>query len=281
MKKSGRKKYTALAALSLGAFIVLAGLFTFTVYARRAEKAAASDLSALYTPLEEESRESVSVPGGESTDAIPARFQALYDINPELIGWLTVGDIVDEPVVYRDNSFYLTHGFDGTKSNSGAVFADVENSACESDKYLVLYGHNIRGGGKFGPLSDYKELDFLKANPVFKWDAVCAGENAGEYAVFGLFEASMLENSSDYFYLRRFEELRAGGDESAQALIDEVQTRSLIDIPLDVSPEDSIIVLVTCSYSNADGRLLLFARKLREAETRADIVGIAANAVAK
>lgn len=281
MKKSGRKKYTVLAALSLGAFIVLAGLFAFTVYTRRAEKTAASGLSALYTPLEEESREGDSAPGAENPNAIPARFQALYDINPELIGWLTVGDIVDEPVVYRDNNFYLTHGFDGTKSNSGTVFADVENSAYESDKYLVLYGHNIRGGGKFGPLSDYKELDFLKENPVFTWDTVRAGGNAGEYAVFGLFEASMLENSSDYFYLRRFAELRAGGNESAQKLIDEVQARSIIDIPLDVSPEDSIITLVTCSYSNADGRLLIFARKLREEETRADIARIASLAAAK
>lgn len=279
MKKSAKKKYITLAALSLSVFAVLAALLAASVHIRRAERRETDSLAALYA--QQERAESGAEPATENNSEIPARFQSLYEINPEFIGWLTVGDIVEEPVVYRDNSFYLTHGFDGTKSNSGTVFADVENAEWNSDKYVILYGHNIHGGGKFGSLSCYKELDFLKENPVFAWDTVRVGGNAGEYAVFGLFEASMLENGSDYFYLRRFEELRAGGDEAVQALIDEVKERSIADIALDVSPEDSIMVLCTCSYSNADGRLLVFARKLRENETRADIADIAESAVIK
>lgn len=270
MKNGARKKYIALAAVSLCVFAVLAALLVFTVCARRAERRQTASLAALYVAPEGD--------GGEAADAsvtenagIPARFSTLYAANPELIGWLRVGDIVDEPVVLRDNSFYLSHGFDRQPNNSGTVFADEENASWYSDDYVILYGHNIHDGSKFAPLSKYKKLDFLKANPVIEWDTVRSGDAAGEYAVFALFDASMLPDDDGYFHLRRFDELREGGDEAMQTLIDELKTRSLADIPLDVAPGDRILALVTCSYSNADGRLLIFTRALRGGETAENV----------
>ena len=40
----------------------------------------------------------------------------------------------------------------------------------------------------------------------------------------------------------------------------------MYDIPVDVTAEDQIMVLVTCSYKHEDGRLLIFCRKARKAE---------------
>lgn len=94
--------------------------------------------------------------------------------------------------------------------------------------------------------------------------------------MFSVFDASMLPDSEDYFYLRRFDELRSGGDEAMQLLIDELRERSLYDVPIDVAPQDGILALVTCSYSNSDGRLMVFARRLRAGESAEGVCSSAA-----
>ena len=40
---------------------------------------------------------------------VSEEFKELLEINPHTVGWLTVGEIADYPVVKRDNEFYLTH----------------------------------------------------------------------------------------------------------------------------------------------------------------------------
>lgn len=281
MKNSGKKKYTLLAALSLGVFALLAALLAFSLHTRRAEREETAELSTLYSASAEtadshsaaatDADSSSVVPDSDSAGDIPSRFSDLYARNPELIGWLRAGDAVDEPVVFRDNSFYLSHGFDGQQSHSGTVFADERNATWYSDKYVILYGHNIRGGDRFARLSRYKDSEYVSQNPVIEWDTVRSGDAPWQYAVFAAFDASMLPDDDNYFHLRRFDELREGGANAAQALIDEVKARSCIDVPLDVTPEDDLLVLVTCSYSDSDGRLMVFTRALRDGETADDI----------
>lgn len=267
MKPKTRKSYIALAALSLAVFVLLAALLAASAHRRRAERESTAEMKVLYTEAASDALGGESEAGESETDGeIPRRFQKLYEVNPELIGWLSAGGVIDEPVVYRDNSYYLHHSFTQAYSNSGTVFADEENESWYTDPYVVLYGHNIHGGDKFGALSSYKELDFVKENPFIEWDSV-RSPGAERYAVFAVFEASMLEEDEDYFHLRRFEQLSAGGEEEMQSLITEVQQGSALKIPLEVSPQDRILVLTTCSYSNADGRLLVFARALRADES--------------
>ncbi len=210
--KNSGGKYAALSMIALYAFAVLAVLLAVSVFVRHSTQQGAA-LRALYTPPSPAAAQAADPdPAGEEKPAvIPARFEELYEINPELIGWLRVGALVDEPVVYRDNEYYLHHSFRGNASNSGTVFADVENDRWAHDAYVVLYGHNIRGGDKFGPLAQYRELDCLKENPLISWDTI-SGDDAALYAVFSVFDASMLPDSEDYFYLRRFDELRTGGE---------------------------------------------------------------------
>ena len=59
-------------------------------------------------------------------------------------------------------------------------------------------------------------------------------------------------------------------------LVDELRGRSLFDIPLEVTEDDRILVLVTCSYKDPDGRLMVCCRALRSGETADDISAVIA-----
>lgn len=199
---------------------------------------------------------------GLNTEQIQDRFIPLLQINPETVGWIKVGNLADEPVVYRDNEFYLNHDFYQKKSSSGTVFVDVENTDLENDKYVIVYGHDLRDGSKFGSLKEYLNIEQLKNNIVIEWSSLYSSE-AEKYVVFSVFDSSMLEENKNYFDLRRFDEIDLDG---TKKFIEEIRERSLYDIPVDVTAEDQIMVLVTCSYKHEDGRLLIFCRKVRGAE---------------
>ena len=241
------------------------GQLTGTVLMRRHEAANAAELAELYHAPQSPSAQEINV-SVDTAFEIPERFSELYEINPDIIGWVRAGELADEPVVFRDNEFYLDHDFRGEYSGIGTVFADEKNTDWVDAPYLILYGHNIDGGIKFGKLSQYRNLEQLKENAVIEWDTV-RFEEAKEYAVFAVFDASMLPDDEDSFYLRRFDELKSSGDMGMQALIDEAKTRSIFSIPLTVDAQDQILVLVTCSRAGIDGRLLIFVRGLREGET--------------
>lgn len=262
-RHSGR--YKVLLIASLCAFAVLSSSLTGTVLMRRHEAADAAELKELYQAPQALAAREVTVDVGAAFE-IPERFRELYEINPEIIGWLKVGELADEPVVFRDNEFYLRHNFRGEYNGIGVVFADEKNTDWADAPYIVLYGHNIDGGIKFGKFWQYRELEHLNENAVIEWDTI-RSDAAKEYAVFAVFDASMLPDDDNSFYLRRFDELRSSGDVGMQALIDEVKTRSIFNIPLTVDAQDRILVLVTCSHVYKDGRLLIFARELREGET--------------
>ena len=271
------RKYKILHILGISACLVMVILLVILAVMQWQEEITMDQLRNLYHD-EEATRPYFSLIAGAKAETVfdaqtgelPDRFKDLWETNNDLIGWLKVGNLVDEPVVYRDNEYYLNHNFRQAKSKEGAVFADVENADWGTDSYVILYGHNRKKGGMFGKLSQYQELRHMQENAVIQWDTL-QDDAARNYVVFSVFDASMLPGDHNYFFLRRFDTCRSGNVSKIQAFLEEIQERSLLNIPVEVRPQDRILVLVTCSYADPDGRLMVFFRALRENETEEDL----------
>ena len=84
--------------------------------------------------------------------------QKLLDINPEIIGFMTIPTVDGEPIVKlpvmqaADNSKYLNINAKGNESRAGALFLDYRNNfdrvenhhlAVKNSDNLVVYGHNM------------------------------------------------------------------------------------------------------------------------------------------
>ncbi len=270
-----KNKYRILSIVALCIALLLTALLIATSLIRHNERVQTSKICELYygnnnsVTKERDDYSDLKNKNSEcddnvdlNTEQIQDRFIPLLQINPETVGWIKVGNLADEPVVYRDNEFYLNHDFYQKKSSSGTVFVDVENTDLENDKYVIVYGHDLRDGSKFGSLKEYLDIEQLKNNIVIEWSSLYSSE-AEKYVVFSVFDSSMLEENKNYFDLRRFDDIDLDG---TKKFIEEIRERSLYDIPVDVTAEDQIMVLVTCSYKHEDGRLLIFCRKARKAE---------------
>ena len=127
-------------------------------------------------------------------------FAELLRYNPDTVGYLSIGEIVDLPVVQRenDNEYYLTHAYSGEEAaRRGAVSRRGQPFERRKPHH---YGHNMRNGTMFGELSSFGEREFLLKNAVVRFDTLY--ENA-LYVPFAMFEASMDENDGHYFDVRQ------------------------------------------------------------------------------
>ena len=70
-------------------------------------------------------------------------------------------------------------------------------------------------------------------------------------------------------------------DEDFLNFVFEAKDRSIFDIPVDVERGDHLLSLVTCSYGNDNGRLVVMLRSLREGETAEEMAALVQQAVGK
>lgn len=189
-------------------------------------------------------------------------FSELLLFNPDTIGYLNAGEKISLPVVWRenDNEYYLTHSFAREEAREGALFLDGANRILEGDPVWILYGHNMKNGTMFGSLKQYDDLSFLKENALVRFDTIY--EN-GMFIPFAMFSASMFSDASHYFDVRQF----ALDETEFELFVLRMRSRSTFEIPVDVEYGDQLLLLVTCSYDDSDGRYILALRRLRPDET--------------
>jgi sortase B len=96
-------------------------------------------------------------------DDLTVNWEALGTINPEIVGWIMIpGTRINYPIVQAENNdYYLTHLFDKTPSDVGAIFLDSDNASTIDDWNNLIYGHNLIDGSMFAELKAYRDRDFF------------------------------------------------------------------------------------------------------------------------
>ena len=116
-----------------------------------------------------------SADGAEETEEARERFivdfDALLATNRDTVAWLRFiePEIISYPVVKsHDNEEYLHRAFDGSVSQLGSIFMDMDNNPDFSDRNTIIYGHNMAVGGEMvSQLVEFSDIEFTRENPYF------------------------------------------------------------------------------------------------------------------
>ena len=183
-------------------------------------------------------------------------------------------ELLDLPVVQRDNEYYLSHNYFGEWDSNGTVFLNERNMFYPRDSILLVHGHNMRSGAMFGTLVKYEKADYAFAHALLTFRTLYE-EEASYYVPVAAFHASMLADETGYFDVTP---MNFDTQEAFQAYLDAVLKRSAWTSPVDVNTQDDLLMLLTCSYYHADGRFVLLCRKIREGETAEEMQRLFAQA---
>ena len=203
----------------------------------------------------------------EDQAPISEDFLELKSLNPDVMGWLTMGEKIDYPVVRNseDENYYLNHNFFKEDDFNGSIFLSQYNVLRPRDTILQIYGHYLATGDMFGTLPKYTDETYMRQHALIKFRTVFADETGSDwYVPVAMFSASMDDDEPQYFDIHPVNFESKG---EYREYLNAIRSRSLWKAPADVNEEDELIVLVTCSYNFINSRHLLFCRRLRADET--------------
>ena len=189
----------------------------------------------------------------EGKEDFNINFNTLKKQNEDTVAWIKVNNTnVKYPVVRaKDNSFYLTHSFDKSNNSAGWIFADYKNKFDDTDKNIVIFGHNRRDGSMFSSLKNALNPNWY--NNDLNRNILLYTEN-GEYN-YEIFSIYKIE-SEDYYIKTEFND-----ENDFEDFLNTITKRSVQDFGVNVSKDDSILTLSTCANNNKY-RVVIHAKKV-------------------
>ena len=180
-------------------------------------------------------------------------------INPDIIGKLVWGN-GNELYVLRgeDNNFYLDHDYEGNPSVNGALFLDINAGMEPRSDNWILYGHNMKSGAIFGYLSLYREKSYLESNPYIYLTLL---HHKQVYAPVAILDVDVELGSPTYFDILKFD---FETEKDFSEYVGYMEANSIYDTGVDAEPGDQLLILCTCSYSYANGRLLVVSKLISD-----------------
>lgn len=180
-------------------------------------------------------------------------FAALQKENADVKAWIYAEDtVINYPVVQGDdNSFYLNRMMNKEYNGKGSIFIDYRNQHPFKDFNTIIYGHRMKDGSMFHSLTKYREAEYFQKHqkmmlvtPKKKYDVI----------IFGV--VTIPADSEMY-------QLQFSGKSDKQQYLDWIEEHSETETGVQVTPDDNIVMLSTCTYEFDEARLVVYG-KLQE-----------------
>ena len=188
------------------------------------------------------------------------KMKALYEQNPDVIGWINIPDTkVDYPVMYTptDPEKYLYANFKGKFSIAGMPFIDAHCSMEPESDNLLIYAHNMNNGTMFQNIMKYENKKFWQQHPLIYFSTLYEERT---YEVVYAFEDKIYDADVDVFKFYKF--IDAGSEEEFDEAMAYFAKKSTYDTGVKATYGDNLITLVTCAYHTSNGRFVVVARQV-------------------
>ncbi len=187
-------------------------------------------------------------------------YKTLYEKNKKLIGWLKIDDtIIDYPVMQTNNNeYYLEHNFNQEYDKNGSLFLDCDCMIYPRSTNLIIYGHHMKSGQMFGQLQKYAKESYGKKHDLIQFDSIY---EKATYQVMYVFR-SQVYNEDDLVF-KYYQFINANSEEEFNSYMNEMAAMSLYDTEVTADYGDSLLTLSTCDNSQADGRFVVVAKRIK------------------
>ena len=225
-----------------------------------AEADATAEADAAPTATAEPTAQPSPTPFVLTRELILPEYQELYDINPELIGWLTIDETsIDYPVMQSAHpDYYLTHDFYGNKNSNGTLVMDEHCDVYKPSRSLLIHGHNMKNGKMFKALLSYASESFGTKHLTIRFDTLV---DHREYQLVAAFYSKLYDEESEEEGFRYYVNVQDAN--SAAYFVNGLRSERRYDTGVEFGINDEYIVLSTCSYHVTDGRFVVVAKRVK------------------
>ena len=249
-------------AVFIGALIYV---LNFYIFAPMANNAITSEIQSIAYKTDSD--------GEKKSDGPAQDWDALKEVNDEIVGWISIPDtVVDYPVLEhigddRYNQYYIDRSYKKDGTEYGSIFVDYRSTDSTKSRNVIMHGHNMRDGSQFHTLLSYShegdlkgDLEYYRDHPTVIFNTP---DGDAKYKIISVFKTSTRYEHGEFFNYMQGE---FNSDAEFMNFVYNMRIRSMFDIPVTVNENDQIITLSTCCYEFYEWRCVLVARKVRPGE---------------
>lgn len=199
-----------------------------------------------YFPSEDEKYSNISF--------ISVDFSELLKKNNETVAWIKVNNtnINYSVVKHSDNDYYLNHDFSRYNNIAGWIYGDYRDDFQYFGTNTIIYGHNMNNRSMFGSLvwalkgswHTNKDNQYIKLSTPYS------------NTVWEIF--SIYSIKPEVYYLKTYFE----SEEEHEKFVETLKKRSIYDFKNDISKDDKILTLSTCSDDGTQ-RVVVHAKMVK------------------
>ena len=208
----------------------------------------------------------------KAPDILP-KYKELYELNSDLIGWLTIdGTVIDYPVMQtmEDECYYLGLDFYGEPNQNGCLILDTDSAAGTGTKAcdyangtapatnLIIHGHTMKSGEMFGNLHLYADAEYGAGHRIIRFDSLYEER---EYELIAVFYSQVYYESDNVFKYYKF--FQADTQEEFDDWYENIKAMSLYDTGVTAQFGDEFLTLSCCSYHVEDGRFVVVGKRTK------------------
>ena len=184
---------------------------------------------------------------------ISVDFDSLQEQCSDIVGWIYSPDtVINYPITQcDDNMYYLHRLINGNYNSSGTLFIECLCPKGFAADNTIIYGHHMNDGSMFASLVNYAQQSYYEAHPV-----MYISTPDKNYRL-DIFAGYVTEATSDTYQIN-FE-----NDEDYQEYLNLMKDQSKFSAEVNVSPDDKIVTLSTCTYDYDDARFVVQAKLTR------------------
>jgi len=201
-------------------------------------------------------------PSTEPTETQPPtilpEYQPFYDLNNDMVGWITVPDTkINYPVMQTPQKpdYYLKRTFYHKYSDWGAIYVREACDVNAPSDNLTLYGHHMKDGSMFAGLDKFKKKAFWEKHRTFTFDTLYEHHT---YEVVACFKTS--GNLNEGFTYHQF--VNANDEEDFNIFIQTVKKMAFYETGVTAQYGDKLLCLSTCEYTLNNGRFVVVAKRI-------------------
>ena len=188
------------------------------------------------------------------------KVEELQALNQDVKGWIKIDNtIIDYPIVQgEDNDYYLTHDYKKENNRYGSIFLKSECDFNDINANLIIYGHNMKNENMFNSLLKYENKSFYDEHKIIN---ITTENEERQYEIVSVFKSRVFYKDEKNVF-RYYDCLKFENENKYNEYISNVKSEQLYDTGITSSYGEQLLTLITCEYSQENGRMIVVAKKI-------------------
>ncbi len=190
-------------------------------------------------------------------------FKTVIDLqneNTDVKGWIKINDTkINYPLLQGiDNDYYLNRNYQKEYSSYGSIFIDKDSNLDDVNSNVIIYGHSMKDQEMFQNLLNYANKEYYDSHKIIE---IYTNNEARKYEIVTVFKSRVFyqdeQNVFRYYYCYDL-----SSEEKYNDYVNNSKNLELYDTGVDAHFGEQLITLITCEYSEDNGRMVVVAKRI-------------------